>query len=84
MTEICSPFTARFPEVKKIEREYLKANWVRNVSPVVQENTVTERFSHCVQANVRNTKSFGKLICKVFGDEPEGVGEMWLDFFREL
>jgi len=62
VTEICSPFTARFPEVRKIEREYLKANW----------------------ANVRNTKSFGKLICKVFGDEPEGVGEMWLDFFREL
>ena len=29
VTEICSPFTARFPEVKKIEREYLKANWVR-------------------------------------------------------
>ncbi|KAF9644860.1 hypothetical protein BDM02DRAFT_3121240 [Thelephora ganbajun] len=62
VTEICSPFTARFPEVRKIEREYLKANWV----------------------NVRSAKSFGKLICKVFGDEPEGVGEMWLDFFREL
>lgn len=30
VTEICSPFTARFPEVRKIEREYLKANWVRN------------------------------------------------------
>ena len=29
VTEICSPFTARFPEVRKIEREYLKANWVR-------------------------------------------------------
>jgi len=62
VTEICSPFTARFPEVRMIERGYLKANW----------------------ANVRNAKSFGKLICKVFGDEPEGVGEMWLDFFREL
>ncbi|KAF9784514.1 hypothetical protein BJ322DRAFT_850843 [Thelephora terrestris] len=62
VTEICSPFTARFPEVRKIEREYLKANW----------------------ANVKNTKAFGKLICKVFGDESEGVGEMWLDFFREL
>jgi len=62
VTEICSPFTARFPEVRMIEREYLKANW----------------------ANVRNTRSFGKLICKVFGDEPEGVGAMWLDFFREL
>jgi len=62
VTEICSPFTSRFPEVRKIEREYLKANW----------------------ASVRNTKSFGKLICKVFGDEPEGVGEMWLDFFRDL
>ena len=33
---------------------------------------------------MRNTKSFGKLICKVFGDESEGVAEMWLDFFREL
>jgi len=62
VTEICSPFTARFPEVRKIEREYLKANW----------------------ASVRNAKSFGKLICKVFEGEPEGVGEMWLDFFREL
>jgi hypothetical protein len=30
ITEICSPFTARFPEVRGIEREYLKANWVRN------------------------------------------------------
>jgi hypothetical protein len=30
VTEICSPFTARFPEIRKIEREYLKANWVRN------------------------------------------------------
>jgi hypothetical protein len=29
VTEICSPFTSRFPEVRKIEREYLKANWVR-------------------------------------------------------
>ena len=29
VTEICSPFTSRFPEVGKIEREYLKANWVR-------------------------------------------------------
>ena len=41
-------------------------------------------FVYFFQANVRNTKSFGKLICKVFGDESEGVGEMWLDFFREL
>ena len=32
VTEICSPFTARFPEVRKIEKEYLKANWVRNLS----------------------------------------------------
>ena len=46
------------------------------------ENVVTEicspfmvRFPH-----VRNTKSFGKLICGVFGDESEGVGEMLLDF----
>ena len=31
VTEICSPFTSRFPEVRKIEREYLKANWVRNL-----------------------------------------------------
>ena len=31
VTEICSPFTARFPEVRKIEKEYLKANWVRNL-----------------------------------------------------
>jgi hypothetical protein len=32
VTEICSPFTARFPEVRKIEREYLKVNWVRPLS----------------------------------------------------
>jgi len=31
VTEICSPFTSRFPEVGKIEREYLKANWVRTL-----------------------------------------------------
>ena len=31
VTEICSPFTARFPEVRKIERDYLKANWVCDI-----------------------------------------------------
>ena len=41
-----------------------------------------ERFSR-LQANV-NSKSFGMLIGKIFGDEPEGMGEMWLDFFKEL
>ena len=35
-----------------------------------------------VQVNM-NSKLFGNLIYKVFGDEPEGIGEMWLISFRE-
>ena len=37
-----------------------------------------------MQANAKNTESFWELICKVFGDKPDGMGEMWLDFAREL
>ena len=35
-----------------------------------------------VQVNM-NSKLFGKLIYKIFGDEQEGIGEMWLISFRE-
>ena len=34
------------------------------------------------QANV-NPKSFGKSNCEIFGDEPEGMDEMWFDFPKE-
>ena len=50
VTEICSPFTARFPEVRKIEKEYLKANWVCNLLfiPTTQKGVVTEKLSCCL------------------------------------
>lgn len=39
--EICSPFTVRFPEVRKIEREYLKANWVCNTFSPLGKKKIT-------------------------------------------
>jgi len=61
-TEICSAFTSRYPEVRKIQNEYLKKHW----------------------KDVKLSKGFGKLISKSFGDQPDGVAEMWLEFFKQL
>ena len=44
VTEICSPFTSRFPEVRKIEKEYLKANWVRTFFVLLGDRTPGPTF----------------------------------------
>ena len=47
LAEICSPFTSGFPEVGKIEREYLKANWVRTLFFLLG-NEISGLKSFCV------------------------------------
>jgi hypothetical protein len=36
------------------------------------------------QANAGYTKLFGRFICKVFGDKPEGMSGMRFDYFGKL
>lgn len=35
-------------------------------------------------AETKFSKTFSKLICKSFGDQPDGVAEVWLEFFKQL
>jgi len=61
-TELNSPFTSRFPEIRRMENEYLKSHW----------------------KDIRDSHGFSKLITKAFGDQPDGVADMWLEFFKQL
>ena len=76
-TEVHLPFVASFPHVRKVE-EYLRPNLVWNPSfPNHTEGYCNSKvFTLLVQVNTKNTKSFWKLICKVFEDEPKCMGEI--------
>jgi hypothetical protein len=60
--ELNSPFTSRFPEIRRMENDYLKSHW----------------------KDIRHSTGFSKLITKAFGDQPDSVADMWLDFFKQL
>ena len=75
-TDTCSSSPARFIEVRKIEREYLKANWVRNTPIfIAPSREIVFHWFRVLTGEREEHQVVRKVDCKVSGDE---VGCGWV------